>query len=177
MSIIFREATATDAAGLLVHLRAVGGETDNLSYSADTFQISEEREAKFIDRFARSKTDVMFVAIDGERVVGNAIVERNRISRYNHRAEISITVLKEYWGRGIGSRLMEFMIEFSKKTGIEILYLEVRADNRRAIALYEKYGFEALGTFKNFFKIENNYYDALLMNKNLKNLEKFLKTP
>ena len=168
MDIIYREANRNDAAGLLEHLRCVGSETDNLSFSGDTFAISEEREAKFIEKFKNSKTDIMFVAVDGEDVVGNAIVERNRILRYNHRAEISITVLKEYWGRGIGSRLMEMMIEFAETTGIEILYLEVRADNQRAVNLYKKYGFEAIGTYKNFFKIGKSYFDAMLMSKNIK---------
>ena len=142
---------------------------DKLIYAG----FSKEEARSFIEKFQNSKSDVMFVAVDGEKVVGNAIVERNRILRYNHRAEISITVLKEYWGRGIGSRLMEMMIEFAEKTGVEILYLEVRADNQRAVNLYTKYEFCAIGTYKNFFKIKNSYFDAILMNKNIKKLKNF----
>ena len=163
MELLFREALKTDAAALLQHIRTVGTETDNLSFSGDTFNISEEREAKFIDRFSRSRDDIMLVALDGDKIVGNAIVERNRVARYHHRAEISITVIKEYWGRGIGSRLMEMMIDFAKSTGIEILYLEVRADNERAIRLYKKYGFVEIGVYESFFKIDSKYYDARFM--------------
>ena len=169
MDIIYREACGRDAAALLEHLKCVGSETDNLSFSGDTFNISEEKEAKFIEKFKNSKTDIMFVAVDGDKVVGNAIVERNRVLRYNHRAEISITVLKDYWGRGIGSELMEMMIDFAEKSGIEILYLEARADNHRAINLYKRYGFVSIGIYKSFFKIDKMYFDAILMNKNLKN--------
>lgn len=163
MEVLFREALKTDAAALLKHIRAVGAETDNLSFSGDTFNISEEREAKFIDRFSRSRDDIMLVALDGDKIVGNAIVERNRVERYHHRAEISITVLKEYWGKGIGSRLMEMMIDFARNAGIKILYLEVRADNKRAIELYKKYGFCEIGVYEDFFKIDEKYYDARLM--------------
>ena len=163
MEIIYREALKTDAAALLVHVNAVGAETDNLSFSGDTFKISEERESKFIDRFLRSRDDIMLVALDGARVVGNAIVERNRVERYHHRAEISITVNKEYWGKGIGSKLMEMMIDFARNVGIEILYLEARADNERAIKLYKKYGFCEIGLYEKFFKINEKYYDAWLM--------------
>ena len=177
MNVIYRKAQGADATALIKHLRCVGSETDNLSFDGDTFAISKEKEARFIEKFNNSKSDVMFVAIDGEKIVGNAIVERNRISRYNHRAEISITVLKEYWGCGVGSHLMEMMVEFAETTGIEILYLEVRSDNHRAVNLYLKYGFEAIGTYKNFFKIENSYFDAILMNKNVKKLKKIKKTP
>ena len=71
------------------------------------------------------------------------------------------------WGRGIGSRLMEMMIDFSKKTGIEILYLEARADNERAVALYHKFGFRDIGIYKNFFKIGEDYFDGVLMTLDL----------
>ncbi len=163
MNIIYREATGADAKALLLHINTVGAETDYLSYGKDTFCISPEKEAKFIDRFAKSKTDVMFVAECDGKIVGNAIVERNRIARYSHRAEISITVLREFWGQGIGTRLMQMMIDFAKETGIEILYLEARSDNERAISLYEKFGFVSVGIYKNFFKIEGKYHDANLM--------------
>ena len=163
MNIIYKEALASDAEGLLKHLQSVGSETDNLSYGKDTFSISPEREAKFINRFYNSEKDLMLVALDGDTVVGNAIVERNKILRYNHRAEISITVLKDYWGQGIGSELMRRMISFAENTGARILYLEVRADNTRAISLYEKFGFKSIGIYPDFFKINGNYYDASLM--------------
>ena len=163
MNIIYREAMGADAEALLLHLNTVGGETDNLSYGRDTFLISPEKEAKFIDRFSKSKTDVMYVAECDGKIVGNAIVERNRTRRYSHRAEISITVLRDFWGQGIGSRLFEMMIDFARKSGIEILYLEARSDNIRAISLYRKFGFEKIGTYEKFFKIDGEYFDAILM--------------
>ena len=167
MDIIYREAASSDAKKMLVHISTVGGETDNLSYGKDTFLISEEKEAKFIDRFQKSKTDTMFVAECDGKIVGNAIVERNRIGRYSHRAEISITVLRDFWGQGIGSRLMEMMLEFARRSGIEILYLEARSDNARAISLYEKFGFKTVGVYERFFKIGGEYFDATLMTLNL----------
>ena len=165
MNIEFREAKASDAEKMIELLKTVGGETDNLSFSSDTFNISPDREARFIERFSKSKNDIMLVALDGEKIVGNAVVERNKILRFSHRAEISITVLKDFWGQGIGSRLMELMIDFAKTVGIEILYLEARADNTRAINLYKKYGFSELGIYERFFKIGSSYHDAVIMTK------------
>ncbi len=168
MNVIYRKAMCDDAKEMLSHLSCVGRETDNLSYDERTFCISEERERRFIERFEKSKNDLMLAALDENRIIGNGIVERNRVARYNHRAELSITVLREYWGRGIGSRLMELMIDFAKETGIEILYLEVRSDNERAIALYKKFGFSRIGVYENFFKIGEKYHNADLMILNLK---------
>ena len=163
MEIAYREAVGSDAGALLLHLKTVGDETDNLSFDGSTFNISEEREARFIERFAKSGDDLMLVATVGDRVVGNAIVERNRVARYRHRAEISLTVVKEFWGMGVGTRLMEMMVEFARKVGIEILYLEARADNERALSLYRRFGFERVGVYKSFFKINGEYFDAELM--------------
>ena len=168
MDVIYRKANGDDARALLLHLSRVGSETDNLSYDGNTFAISEERERRFIERFEKSKTDVMLVATVNDAVIGNAIVERNRIKRYSHRAEITITIIKEYWGQGVATRLMQMMIDFAKETGVEILYLEVRSDNERAILLYEKFGFSRIGVYDSFFKIDGKYYNADLMTLNLK---------
>lgn len=168
MEIIYREAEVSDALGLIKHLATVGGETDNLSFSGETFRISEEKEAKFIERFKKSKTDVMLVAVYNNEIIGNAIIERNRIARYNHRAELSITVVKKYWSMGVGSVLMSMLIDFCKSTGVEIIYLEVRSDNERGISLYNKFGFEKIGVYENFFKIGKEYHNADLMVLNLK---------
>lgn len=49
---------------------------------------------------------------------------------------------------------MEQLIEFAQKTAkTEILSLKVRSDNERAIALYKRFGFEKVGTFNGYMKI------------------------
>ena len=65
---------------------------------------------------------------------------------------------------------MQMMVDFAEKTGVEILYLEARADNKRALSLYKKYGFELIGTYENFFKIGDSYFNAVLMNKKIKKI-------
>ena len=167
MKIEYREAVAGDSEALLLHIHKVSSETDNLSFGKDDFNISPEKEGRFIDRFAKSEKDLMLVALDGEKIVGNGIIEREKVKRYSHRAELSITVLKEYWGQGIGSRLMEMMIEFSKNSGIHSISLVARADNERAISLYKKFGFDSVGIYKDYFKINEEYFDAIFMRREL----------
>ena len=70
---------------------------------------------------------------------------------------------REYWNKGIGSALMAALIDHAKNAGIEIIDLEVRCDNIRAIRLYEKFGFKRLCTYPSFFRIGNEYYDFELM--------------
>ena len=165
MSLIYRKAEHSDAEQLLLHIQAVGGETDNLTYGKDTFVIPKEREARFISRFSNSKRDLMLVVVDtfsGE-IVANGIVEHNRIERLSHTAELTVTVLKSHWSEGIVTELMKLMIEHAKEQGTHMLNVIVRSDNYRAIHLYEKFGFKKSGSYPDYFLINNNYYDVDMM--------------
>ena len=59
---------------------------------------------------------------------------------------------------------MESLISFAKGAGLEVLQLEVRSDNERAVALYEHLGFEKMGLYKKFMKVDGRDFDAWYMN-------------
>ena len=161
--IIYREAQPSDASELLLHLSRVGGESDFLTFGKEGFGTSAEREARFIARFIKNSDELMLVATVADTVVANGVIERERIPRLSHRARLSLTVLKEYSHRGIGTRLLEMMIDFARESGAEIIYLECHVDNTRAVSLYEKFGFIISGRMKKYFKIDGKYHDAYLM--------------
>jgi len=165
MHIQITKALPEDAEGLIEFLNTVGAETDNLSFGAEGFGISVENERKYLERMIDSQTSVMFVArIDG-KIVGNASFSAVPRDRMKHRGSFAVAVVKSAWGQGIGSRLLEAVINFAKDTAhAEIISLEVRSDNTRAIKLYEKYGFTKIGHFNGFFKINGEYIDCDLMN-------------
>ena len=159
----YRVAEPTDAKALIEYTKKVGGETDNLSFGEDAFNIPVDREVRFIARFKNPKNGVMLVATENGHIVANASIERCKAERYTHRAELSITVLKEYWGLGIATKLINRLIEQAKEIGIEVVYLDVRSDNIRAISLYKKLGFAFVGRFRRYIKINNEYFDGDLM--------------
>lgn len=71
-----------------------------------------------------------------------------------------IIVRKDLRRVGIGSKLLEKLIEESKNQGVTSLTLEVNAKNFSAQCLYQKYGFNILGTRKKYY---NNIDDAIIM--------------
>ena len=79
---------------------------------------------------------------------------------------LSIAVLKTQQSKGIGSLLIKSMSSQCKAMGINQVFLEVRISNEKAIAFYQKFGFEKDA-------IRDKYYsgdypeDALLMSLNL----------
>lgn len=164
-TLLLREAEGGDAAQVLKFLNRVGGESDNLLFGENGFPMPADQEAAFLERQRQEEKSVMLLGFVGENLVSissvDALTARERVA---HRASVSITVGKAYWNQGVGRRAMEALISFAKSAGLEVLQLEVRADNRRAVALYEGLGFERLGLYKKFMKVNGRDFDAWYMN-------------
>lgn len=127
--------------------------------------MSVEAEESFIENLLDSKVSALFVGkIDDELVCVGSIMTSPK-ERISHQAELAVSVKKKYWGLGIATYLMQTMIAFAKNNGqTEILHLGVKEDNLKALSLYKKMGFNEIGRYKNFFKINGEYYDEILMN-------------
>lgn len=70
-----------------------------------------------------------------------------------------IMVIPSYRNQGIASKLMEFLIEETKKNKCVNITLEVKINNESAVALYEKYSFYKVTIRKNYYNSE----DAVMM--------------
>ena len=93
------------------------------------------------------------VYLDNNKILGfinyYEIYDRLEIANFN--------VLDSYQDQGIGNKLIKKVMELSKDK-INIT-LEVRADNEKAIHIYEKYGFIKKAIRKNYY----NGVDGILM--------------
>lgn len=67
--------------------------------------------------------------------------------------------------KGVGKKMMSFLLEEATKLGLAVLYLEVRESNVAARRLYESLGFIENGIRKNFY--EQPTENAVLMSKAL----------
>lgn len=81
----------------------------------------------------------------------------------------NVAVLPEYRQKGVGSRLIERLIDLGKELNLDLLTLEVRKSNIIAQHLYKKFGFEVLGERKRYYS--DNGEDAYIMTKTFKNGE------
>lgn len=75
---------------------------------------------------------------------------------------LNISVLSKFQRKGIGSCLLQHAIECVRGHA-DMLFLEVRVSNRKAIELYSKEGFFEVGHRKNYYPTANGNEDALLM--------------
>jgi RimJ/RimL family protein N-acetyltransferase len=163
-NLILRKSEVNDASKLIEYLNMVGGETDNLLFGANEINLNEEQEKAFIENISNKKNSIMLVGLIDEKVVSVAQISAAARNRISHNAEIAISVKKEYWGIGVGSEVMRTLIDFAKDTKkIKNISLGVKASNIKAKNLYSKFGFKEVGIHKNFFNINDEYDDEILM--------------
>lgn len=74
---------------------------------------------------------------------------------------MNIVTKKAFRNNGLGSLLLKNLINISKNSNVKSINLEVKEDNLSAIHLYKKFGFQILGTRKNYYKNKN----AIIMKK------------
>lgn len=79
------------------------------------------------------------------RAIGYLVVTHGYSLEFSGRMAVvdEVYAVPEMRGRGIGSRALALAEEHCRRNGIEALRLEVHQENRRALALYERNGFEA----------------------------------
>ncbi len=104
------------------------------------------------------------VARDAGNVVGWCeITPGDAATCRDHVGSVSMGLLPDYRGQGLGGELMAEAIMDAIETGITRIQLLVRASNTAAVALYEKMGFSIEGTQKFAIKYNGVYDDLHLM--------------
>ncbi|CDW58040.1 DNA III psi and Acetyltransf 1 domain containing protein [Trichuris trichiura] len=75
----------------------------------------------------------------------------------------NIAVDPDYQRQGLGRALLEHLIDELEKRGVATLWLEVRASNAAAIALYESLGFNEATIRRNYYPTTDGREDAIIM--------------
>lgn len=146
MECCLRNGVESDGQAVLDNFNLTHGETDYLLSYPDETSFDAMRESQFLKHKAESANEIEMLAVIDGVVVGTAGIDTVGTKfKVRHRAEFGISVLKKYWGVGIGRALMEACIQCAKKAGYVQLELTVVADNERATAMYQKAGFVECG--------------------------------
>lgn len=162
--VIIRRANRSDAEKLVEYLNVIGGQSDYLTFGAGEFGKSVEQEEEYIENISEGDNAVSLVAELNGKIVGNLNFSGGPRKRTEHAGEFGVSVLNDYWGYGIGEKLIKYLIDWSKDSKIiRKINLRVRTDNARGIKLYTKLGFIEEGTIKRDFLIDGEFYDSLMM--------------
>lgn len=110
-----------------------------------------------------SRPDTHLVAVIDGKVIGTLGMVRQE-GRRGHAATLGMAVHDAYAGRGAGTALMAAAVEQADRwLNVSRLELFVWIDNARAIALYERFGFEREGVFRQYAWRDGAYADAISM--------------
>jgi RimJ/RimL family protein N-acetyltransferase len=160
---VISQSLEEDAEVLLAFLDVVGAETDFLTFStAKEVGTVEAHRAFFRVHLDGEKGLVLNAVIDGE-VAASGTLMRGPRERVRHAAELGVCVRRSAWGVGLGRAMCEALIAGARCIGVTRVSLRVRADNERAIRLYELLGFVHEGRMRGAFVVGNIEYDELLM--------------
>ncbi|MCA9835976.1 MAG: GNAT family N-acetyltransferase [Trueperaceae bacterium] len=163
-TVLIREALPEDAERLVTHVNAISYESDFIGISPGEFDMTVEQEAQFLSACQANPSHIYLLALDGEKVIGALHFATGKRKRVNHSGEFGISVLKEYWGLGIGSSLLDTLINWATNNeSVKKINLRVRTDNQRALELYNKKGFQIEGTLKEEIFEAGTYYDLYSM--------------
>lgn len=89
-----------------------------------------------------------------------------RYARPTHRPHADlekVAVDPRRQGRGVGRALAVELVAAAVEAGVEVLTLDVRGDNERAVRLYESLGFSRYGMLRRFVAVRDARYDKVFM--------------
>lgn len=158
-----RNGMECDGQAVLDNFNLTHGETDYLLSYPDENCFDAMREGQFLKGKSESENEIEIIAVVGSEVVGTAGIEAigNKF-KVRHRAEFGISVAKAFWGLGIGQALTAACIECARAAGYVQLELNVVADNKNAVSLYQKNGFVEYGRNPKGFRSKTQGFQELI---------------
>lgn len=103
---------------------------------------------------------MLFVAapLENDRIVAMA-----NLYLQGHKAYFGIYVHDEFQNKGLGSSLTKYVIEKAKEKGLKKIYFEVAVENKKAVHMYKKCGFQIEGFLKMKHEINGRLLDCFRM--------------
>ncbi|MFK7996360.1 MAG: ribosomal protein S18-alanine N-acetyltransferase [Granulosicoccus sp.] len=80
---------------------------------------------------------------------------------------LNLCIDKPYQKQGFARLLLEHLVQLARQRQANIVFLEVRPSNPRAVDLYERSGFNEIGMRKGYYDSANGREDAIVMARNL----------
>ncbi|MDU5882024.1 MAG: GNAT family N-acetyltransferase [Clostridium perfringens] len=139
-------------------IRKMPGVMENILSNKD--EKEELIKEKIINK---GKNQYWYVAEENGKVIGLGILMNHGNLRKKHVGVITLMVNSDYQNKGVGSLLMDKLINLSESLNIIRLELCVFRDNYKAINLYKKFGFKEEGIKVKSALKNGEYIDEIMM--------------
>jgi RimJ/RimL family protein N-acetyltransferase len=157
-----RRATPHDATALVELAESVGREEGRWILGTGPWRaVGDER--RYLRTIQRYPDAAVFVAEDGDRIVGRLSLSRDPHPASRHVADLGLMVAASHRRQGVGTALLRQAVAWAKEARIRKLELHVFPWNEPALGLYEAFGFEREGYRKRQYERGGELVDAVLM--------------
>lgn len=92
------------------------------------------------------------VALAGERIVGNSTLHLGS-GPTRHVAEVRIYLAKDFRRRGLGTRMLQTLVDMAKRRHVHLILAQVVVDQTNEVKAFQQMGFERKYTLENFFML------------------------
>jgi len=165
-AITIRTAVPKDASGIIRMMKSVMKEKMFTIHEIDEYKETFNSESKKIKKYRKAPGKIIIAALCKNEIAGFVTFDNWDARKTMHSGYLSIYLLKEYRGMGLGKELMRTLLQWGKNNKIiRKMTLAVFSNNKNAIALYKKIGFKVEGLCPGDMKINGRYYDSILMYK------------
>lgn len=160
-----RAATAAD----LVGLNAVYNEyVATAHYTFDVEPMTTEARREWFSHYADSGHHRVFVAVDGDVVIGYASSSRYRVKpAYETSVETSVYLAPDATGLGLGTKLYSALFDALRGEDVHRAYAGIALPNPASIALHERFGFKKAGHYTEQGRKFGRYWDVAWYEKAL----------
>jgi ribosomal protein S18 acetylase RimI-like enzyme len=160
---LIESAQPTDVARLAVHFASVADEP--LFVLTSEFPRTFEMTERFLAQVVQSPFVGLLLAKRDNLVLGHCLIRSTDHPALRHVAKISMAVSAEARRQGIGEALLKSAEKWARERGIKKIVLDVLANNRPALRLYEKLMYREEGARKDQVMIDDELHDELLLAK------------
>jgi len=111
-----------------------------------------------------------FVILDQQKIVGwTSLKKASEIPEYYGVAEVSIYLDQAYQGQGVGTTLLNHLVDYSEKIGFWTLEADILLENQASQHLHEKCGFRLVGKRERLGRDRHGHWrDTVLMERRSK---------
>jgi RimJ/RimL family protein N-acetyltransferase len=164
-SVLLASAVPEEAAELLDYVDAVLRESDHFLTLPEEFSYTVDQEAELVRNATGNPAELVLVARAQGAIIGSLMLLSDHRSRMAHTSTMHISVRESWRGRGVGTALMETLIQWAEENPLlEKLCLSAFSSNSRATKLYSRMGFVEEGRrIKQYKLAPGEYADEVLM--------------
>ncbi|MDA8236172.1 MAG: GNAT family N-acetyltransferase [Clostridia bacterium] len=165
VEIVLRPAVSEDAREIIDTVSSVSPERSYVLM--EKYGKDEETERKYITDMDRQHNLLLVAVAEGVIVGSLAALQENegQDPKTTHILNVGLHLTKAYRGLGIGSKMLQYAIDWARERGFRKLEANIFTVNSRSLKLFSNAGFVEEGTRRKQYRIGREFIDEVIVAK------------